>query len=82
MEGGMQEWRKVGLPVQEGKAVMSLERQVRIAAGALVSIGSVLGYFHPAWLILPVFVGCGLMYSGLTNSCGMGALIAKMPWNQ
>ena len=82
MEGGMQEWRKVDLPVQEGKAVMSLERQVRIAAGALVSIGSVLGYFHPAWLILPVFVGCGLMYSGLTNSCGMGALIAKMPWNQ
>jgi rhodanese-related sulfurtransferase len=82
MEGGMQEWRKNELPVLEGKAIMSLERQVRIAAGSLVAIGTVLCYFHPAWLILPAFVGSGLVFAGLTNSCGMGAMIATMPWNQ
>ena len=82
MEGGMQAWKKHDLPVTEGEAVMSLERQVRIAAGGLVALGSVLTFINPMWLALPVFVGCGLVFAGLTKTCGMGMLIAKMPWNQ
>lgn len=82
MEGGMQGWKEDDLPVKEGKTVMSLERQVRIAAGALVAVGSLLAFFNPAWLVLPAFVGCGLIFAGLTDSCAMGTLIAKMPWNQ
>lgn len=82
MEGGMQEWREHDLPVKEGKGVMSLERQVRVTAGSLVALGSALAWFHPLWLILPAFIGCGLVFSGLTNTCGMGMLISKMPWNR
>jgi rhodanese-related sulfurtransferase len=83
IEGGTQAWDAAGLPVVRGKAVMSLERQVRIAAGLLVFVGTLLGYFvHPYWLGLPAFVGAGLAFAGITDTCGMGMLLAKMPWNQ
>jgi rhodanese-related sulfurtransferase len=83
VEGGTMAWAEAGLPVVRGKKTMSLERQVRIAAGALVFLGSVLGAFvHPYWIGLSAFVGAGLVFAGITDTCGMGMLIAKMPWNQ
>lgn len=82
LEGGVQAWEAFGLPLDRGRAMMSLERQVRIVAGALVFLGTVLGYFmHPAWLALPAFVGAGLVFAGITDTCGMGLLLARMPWN-
>lgn len=84
IEGGTSAWEKLGFPVQRsGKAVMSLERQVRIAAGALVFGGVVLGWtVHRYFLGIPAFVGAGLMFAGITDYCGMGMLLAKMPWNR
>lgn len=80
--GGTQACVAAGLPVTRGKATMSLERQVRIAAGTLVILGAVLGYFvHPLWIALAAFVGAGLVYAGVTDTCGMGMLLARMPWN-
>ena len=83
VEGGTQAWDEAGLPVVRGKKAISLERQVRIAAGFLVMLGAVLGFFvHPYFIGLSAFVGAGLMFAGITDTCGMGMLIAKMPWNQ
>jgi len=83
VEGGMQAWVQAGLPGVRGQKVISLERQVRIAAGLLVLIGALLSYFaHPAWIALPAIVGAGLMFAGITDTCGMGMLLAKMPWNR
>lgn len=83
VEGGTQAWDLAGLPVARGKKAISLERQVRIAAGSLVLIGSLLGYFaHPYWIALSAFVGAGLVFAGITDTCGMGMLLARMPWNQ
>ena len=83
VEGGTSAWDAAGLPVVRGKKAVSLERQVRIAAGFLVFLGAVLGYFvNPAWIGLSAFVGAGLMFAGITDTCAMGMLIAKMPWNQ
>ncbi len=83
VEGGTDACVAAGLPVTRGKQAMSLERQVRIAAGSLVAVGSTLAWFvHPGFLALPAFVGCGLVFAGVTNTCGMGMLIAKMPWNR
>ena len=83
VEGGTLAWAEAGLPVVRGKKTMSLERQVRIAAGALVFLGAVLGAFvHPYWIGLSAFVGAGLVFAGITDTCGMGMLIARMPWNQ
>lgn len=83
VEGGTQAWVEAGLPVARGPKAMSLERQVRIAAGSLVLIGALLGYFaHPYWIALSGLVGAGLVFAGLTDSCGMGMLLARMPWNR
>ena len=83
VEGGTLAWDKAGLTVNRGKKAMSLERQVRIAAGAMVFIGAVLGFFiHPYFIGLSAFVGAGLVFAGITDTCMMGMLIAKMPWNQ
>lgn len=83
VEGGTQACVSAGLPVERGQKSMSLERQVRIAAGSLVVIGTLLGAFvHPYWLGLAAFVGAGLVFAGVTDTCGMGMLLARMPWNQ
>lgn len=83
VEGGTQACEAVGLPVVRGKKTISLERQVRIAAGALVIIGAALGFWvHPLWIALAAFVGAGLMFAGITDTCGMAMLLARMPWNQ
>lgn len=83
VEGGTAAWDEAGLPVVRGRAVMSLERQVRIAAGLMVVAGTALGFFvHPYWLGLAAFVGAGLTFAGVTDTCGMGLILAKMPWNQ
>ena len=81
--GGTQAWDQAGLPVVRGQKAISLERQVRIAAGSLVLISSVLGIFvSPYWMGLAAFVGAGLVFAGITDTCGMGMLLARMPWNQ
>lgn len=67
---------------QSTSNVISLERQVRIATGTLTLIGILLGTFiHPLAYSLPAFVGTGLIFAGITDWCGMGLLVAKMPWN-
>lgn len=83
VEGGTSAWEQAGLPVVRGKKTMSLERQVRIAAGSLVLTGAALGYFvDPYWIGLSAFVGAGLMFAGITDTCGMALLLGRMPWNQ
>jgi len=83
VEGGTLACVEAGLPVVRGPKVMSLERQVRIAAGSLVLIGIALAWFiHAAFLGLSAFVGAGLVFAGITDFCGMGLLLARMPWNR
>lgn len=83
VEGGTQACDAAGLPMIRGKKAISLERQVRIVAGFLVLLGVILGWqLNEAFLILSGFVGAGLMFAGITDTCGMGMLLAKMPWNQ
>jgi rhodanese-related sulfurtransferase len=83
VEGGTQAWEQAGLPVVRGRKAVSLERQVRIAAGSLVVLGSALGAFvTPYGIALAAFVGAGLVFAGITDTCGMGLLLARMPWNR
>lgn len=84
VEGGTMAWIDAGLPVERGVVkTISLERQVRIAAGSLVLTGVLLGWFvNPGFFGLSAFVGAGLIFAGITDWCGMGLLIAKAPWNR
>jgi rhodanese-related sulfurtransferase len=83
VEGGTLAWEQAGLPVVRGKKAISLERQVRIAAGSLVLLGAVLALLvHPWFAGLSALVGAGLVFAGVTDTCGMGMLLARMPWNR
>ncbi|HUO07275.1 MAG TPA: rhodanese-like domain-containing protein [Phycisphaerae bacterium] len=81
--GGTAACESAGVPMERGRGAISLERQVRIAAGALVFVGTVLGWVvHPGFLVVPGFVGGGLVFAGVTDFCGMGILLGRMPWNR
>ncbi|WP_417451227.1 rhodanese-like domain-containing protein [Kordiimonas sp.] len=85
VEGGTDACVACGMDVNrsEGATVMSLERQVRIAAGSLVFIGVMLGWLvNPLFYALSGFVGAGLVFAGVTDTCAMGMLIARLPWNK
>lgn len=83
LEGGIVAWQEAGHGVVEGQAHVSLERQVRIAAGALACAGGALAVVVSPWFgLLPAFVGAGLVYAGVTDQCGMAMLLAKLPYNR
>lgn len=84
IEGGTLAWVAAGLPVNRGtKKMISLERQVRIVAGLLIVAGTVLAATVSSWfLVIPGVVGAGLTFAGMSNTCGMGMILAKMPWNK
>jgi glyoxylase-like metal-dependent hydrolase (beta-lactamase superfamily II) len=83
LEGGLVAWQEAGHPVIEGKPHMSLERQVRVVAGAMASTGGALALMVSPWFALvPAFVGAGLVYAGVTDRCGMAMLLGKLPYNR
>jgi rhodanese-related sulfurtransferase len=84
IEGGMQAWSGANLPmVKSGSKVWSLERQVRFTAGAIVLTGILLAVLvWPYLVLLSAFVAAGLMFSAVTDTCGMAMILARMPWNK
>ncbi len=83
LQGGNQAWIESGYDVIRGEGVISLERQIRIVAGSIGLIGSLLAYLvAPLFFLMPAIIGAGLLNAGVTNWCGMGMLLSKMPWNR
>lgn len=84
IEGGIIEMKRLGMKiVEEAHHVMSIERQVRIASGLLVLMGLLLGFMVDPWYFaISAFIGSGLVFAGMTDTCGLGLLLARMPWNK
>lgn len=84
VEGGTEALSKTSVPIErQAKASMSLERQVRVAAGFLVLIGVIVGYWGSSLgFALAGLVGLGQIYAGLTNRCGMALMLGRAPWNR
>ncbi|WP_405743763.1 rhodanese-like domain-containing protein [Streptomyces sp. NBC_01525] len=88
LDGGTTAWAAAGHDLErtaacEIRAGWSMERQVRCAAGTLVLLGLVLGLLvHPAFQLLSAGVAGGLVFSALTDTCGMAAVLAKLPHNR
>src|SRR5690606_2504788 len=83
LDGGVNGWVSAGKPVVRGAARLSLERQVRIAAGSLAAIGGVLALaVYPLFALLPAVAGGGLVFAGVTDTCGMARLLSKLPVNR
>jgi rhodanese-related sulfurtransferase len=84
VEGGIEAWVEAGLPVERGAGkVLPLMRQVQIAVGILSIAGAALALGVNVWFaIIPLVTGCGLLFAGLTGTCGLALLLARMPWNR
>ncbi|MFZ4283606.1 rhodanese-like domain-containing protein [Streptomyces rhizosphaericola] len=87
LSGGTGAWAADGhelhCPQALPRTVWGMERQVRLTAGALVLLGLLLGaLIHPAFQVLSAGIAGGLVFSALTNTCGMAAVLAKLPHNR
>lgn len=95
VEGGMIACEDCGHPIRgygsagaaqsgiKAKGPISLERQVRIAAGLFAAAGAALGLLvNPLFTLIPLFVGGGLIFAGITDRCGMALVLTKAPWNK
>lgn len=83
LTGGMQAWRKAGLPIVETSAPLPIDRQVQLIVGSGVLISAILSLLvHPAFVAIAAFLGGGLAFAGATGTCGLAVVLARMPWNQ
>lgn len=83
LEGGVNGWLASGLPVRRGATRVSLERQVRMVAGGLVALGSLVALVAwPPAMVLPLLVGSGLVFAGATDTCMMGMLLSRLRYNR
>ncbi|AZV94567.1 hypothetical protein CBF45_13220 [Bordetella sp. J329] len=84
LEGGLDAWKKAGLPVvADASQPMELQRQVQIAAGTMILLGTILGAtVSPLFYLVPGFMGGGLVFAGVSGFCGLARLLMKMPWNR
>lgn len=83
IDGGTEACIASGVPVVRGRGTISIERQVRIFAGSLTLLGVILGtWVHPGFYGLSAFIGAGLVFAGVSDWCGMGKLLAVLPWNR
>lgn len=82
LDGGLLAWQRTDAPVNRGSARWDLERQVRLVAGGLVLAGVLASVLVPAMKWLSAAVGGGLAMAALTDSCVMGLLLSKLPYNR
>ena len=82
LDGGITAWEAKGFAVNRGAQRWDLERQVRLVAGSIV-LTSILGSIAaPKLKWLAAGVGGGLTFAALSNTCAMGMLLAKLPYNR
>jgi rhodanese-related sulfurtransferase len=82
LDGGILAWQAVGAPVNHGRARWDLERQVRLVAGSIVLAAVLISVAVPGTQWVAAAVGAGLAVAALTNTCAMGMLLSKLPYNR
>lgn len=84
LKGGLEAWKAAGLPIHAAGARLpiGIMRQTQIAIGSGVALGVALSLISPWFLVIPAFFGCGMVFAGVTGTCGMASMIARMPWNK
>ncbi|MER5635114.1 rhodanese-like domain-containing protein [Streptomyces nitrosporeus] len=82
LDGGMAAWESSGAPVDRGPQRWELERQVRLIAGSVVLVSGVVGFFVPGVHLIGTAIGAGLTFAALSNTCAMGMMLSKLPYNR
>lgn len=84
IEGGLDSLKRAGVPVVVNRSQpIEMFRQVQIGAGSFVLLGALLGLLASPWFFaIPLFVGAGLIFAGVTGFCGMARVLMLAPWNR
>ncbi|MBM0228463.1 MULTISPECIES: rhodanese-like domain-containing protein [Micromonospora] len=82
LDGGMLAWQAANAPVKQGAPRWDLERQVRLVAGSIVLVSILASVFVPGLKWVAGFIGAGLTFAAVTNTCTMGMLLGKLPYNR
>ncbi|MFE7618038.1 rhodanese-like domain-containing protein [Streptomyces sp. NPDC057496] len=82
LDGGMNAWEMASAPVKRGPERWDMERQVRLVAGSIVLTTGLVGILVPGVHLVGTAVGAGLTYAAISNSCAMGVLLSKLPYNR
>ena len=82
LEDGIMAWQRHAAPVTLGRARWDIERQVRLVAGSIIFFAVIGGLLLPGLQLIAAFIGAGLAIAALTNTCAMGMLLAKLPYNR
>jgi rhodanese-related sulfurtransferase len=82
LEGGMMAWERIDGQVRRGEVRWDIERQVRLVAGSIVLTAIIASIWVPALRWVAGFVGGGLTFAALSNTCAMGMLLSKLPYNR
>lgn len=87
LTGGTTSWSAHGhpldYPAEGARRVWAMERQVRLTTGGLILLGLLLGLLvHPAFELLSAGIAAGLVFSALTDTCGMAVVLGRLPFNR
>ncbi|PZG07738.1 sulfurtransferase [Micromonospora craterilacus] len=82
LDGGIVAWQATNATVVRGRPRWSLERQVRLVAGSIVLVSVLASVFVPGLKWIAGFIGAGLTFAALTNTCAMGLLLGRLPYNR
>lgn len=83
LDGGITAWAGSGRElVVNAVSTWSLERQVRLIAGSVAALGGLASFVDPRFGAVPVLIGLGLTFAAVTNTCALGELLMRMPWNR
>lgn len=82
LDGGLNAWEDENGSVVRGPEHWALERQVRLLAGSLVLVAALASLWWTPAVFVAAFIGAGLAFAGLTDTCGMALLLAKLPHNR
>ena len=82
LDGGITAWQAGGLPVNRGAQKWDLERQVRLVAGLIVALSVLASLVVPGAQWVAFAIGAGLTFAAISNTCAMGMLLARLPYNR
>ncbi|MEU1646809.1 rhodanese-like domain-containing protein [Micromonospora zamorensis] len=82
LDGGIMAWQAANAPISQGAPRWDLERQVRLVAGSIVLVSVLGSVFVPQLKWVAGFIGAGLTFAAVSNTCAMGMMLGKLPYNR
>lgn len=82
LDGGVNAWELTGAPLTRGPERWDMERQVRLVAGSIVLVSGLAGMVVPGAHLIGTAIGAGLAFAAISNTCAMGMLLARLPYNR